>query len=155
MSIKFNPDDFHEPCKWCQGNGCVYCPPPRDAVKLVAQLQTGQYPIIGIRRYENNTWVCMYKDPEVTDAEAPPPPSPPPACTEHLWQYNLDHKHRRHCSRPGCDARQRYEINASVPDGHWVFYFPVLPDLQELFNRTPPKKSHGKSKIKKERTTNQ
>jgi hypothetical protein len=43
-------------------------------------------------------------------------------CTEHLWAHDADNFKRRHCTRPGCNARQvfRFLPEDTNRTGEWV-----------------------------------
>lgn len=148
---------FAPNCKWCgdRPGGCLYCIDDlaeNDEEKLLAIQQAinrGEIHVMAVRttqevllRPANGVAHALKQSKGGSATGNQGPKSEPPVCTHHLWAHDTDNFNRRHCTRPGCLARQRFEWLPDDPNsnGRWVDVSVAVP-LQ------PVKKAKRKTKI--------
>lgn len=118
-------------CQWCgdKPGGCLYCidelaDSDAEKLQLIDQaIQSGEIHVLAVR----NTQEVMLR--RVTRqiesggmVRINPARKNLQICIDHLWAFDAGNFKRRHCTRPGCTARQVFVWLPASPDknGEWV-----------------------------------
>lgn len=94
----------------------------RDQAEFEAKLATGEIALVAV----SPLGIAMELPPPrrqmVASAE-----QQPAKCESHLWEFDAGNFQRRHCTRPGCQARQRFEWRPQslTQQGQWVDEVPI------------------------------
>lgn len=117
-------------CPLCHGRaaGCPYCKSDEDSQELLEELQWrvdhGELEIVEVATVRHDVFVVRHNSASSLRARLSRKATPagPRPCRAHLWAFDQGDFQRRHCTRPGCGARQRW---VWLPDdsrrqGEWV-----------------------------------
>ena len=99
-------------CQWCHDRrgGCLYCAGEEDAQEIIEDLQwridSGEVEVVEVAVVHHQAFVLRHR------GGRPNRPAPidnrRPECRSHRWVFDPPNFLTRHCSNPGCGARQRW-----------------------------------------------
>jgi hypothetical protein len=118
-------------CRWCgdKPGGCLYCigelaDSDAEKLQLIDQaIQSGEVHVLAVRNTQEILLRQVRRQIESGGmVRANPARKKLHICIEHLWAFDAGNFKRRHCTRPGCIARQVFVWLPDSPDknGEWV-----------------------------------